>query len=93
MKRRVNICVSVIMTVILVMFNFTACISEKKENVSNEQTKEFTPSLDTQKEVSLDIAGFLANFEALDQVVNNFNNIYPNVTITYTENTSRMLKD
>ena len=93
MKRRVNICVSVMMTVILVMFNFTACISEKKENVSNEQTKEFTPSLDTQKEVSLDIAGFLANFEALDQVVNNFNNIYPNVTITYTENTSRMLKE
>lgn len=31
--------------------------------------------------------------EALDQVVNNFNNIYPNVTITYTENTSRMLKE
>lgn len=31
---------------------------------------EFEPSLDTEKSVSLEIAGFMGNFEALDQVVN-----------------------
>lgn len=43
----------------------------------------FSPKLDTEKSVTLDISGFFGNFEALDQVVNNFNEIYPNVTVSY----------
>ena len=64
----------------------TMCLSGcgKKEAVSEaDPSGVFNPSLDTQKQVSLNIAGFLGNFEALDQVVNSFNEIYPNVTISY----------
>lgn len=51
----------------------------------------FTPALDQDKAVNLEMAGFLGNFEALDQVVNNFNEYYPNVTISYEQNGSDQL--
>lgn len=54
---------------------------------------EFVPSLDTEKEVTLEIAGFLGNFEALDQVINDFNEYYPNVTINYEQNEKKALAD
>lgn len=65
----------------------TGCGSEK------DSAEGFEPKLDTEKEVTLEISGFMGNFEALDQVVNNFNEIYPNVTITYEQNTVYMLED
>lgn len=43
----------------------------------------FTPVLDTDASVQLDITGAFGNFEALDQVMNAFNEYYPNVTYTY----------
>lgn len=46
----------------------------------------FEPKLDTEKEVTLDVSGFFGNFEALDQVLNQFNEYYPNVTISYEQN-------
>ncbi len=58
------------------------------------ETKEsagFTPQLDTEEPVSLEIAGFMGNFEALDQVINNFNEYYPNVTVSCEQNDSYML--
>lgn len=36
--------------------------------------------------MTLEIAGFFGNFEALDQVENAFNEIYPNVTFSYEQN-------
>lgn len=51
----------------------------------------FTPRLDTEKAVELNVSGFFGNFEALDQVVNNFNEYYPNVTISYESNSSSQL--
>lgn len=47
----------------------------------------FVPRLDTEAAVNLEVSGFLGNFEALDQVVNAFNEYYPNVTVTYEQNT------
>ena len=47
---------------------------------------EFVPSLDTDAAVELNVSGFFGNFEALDQVVNNFNQYYPNVTVAYEQN-------
>lgn len=47
------------------------------------ENTEFVPGLDTEKAVSLDVAAFFGNFEALDQVINHFNEFYPQVTITY----------
>ena len=55
-----------------------------------EQT-EFVPSLDTSAALNLEISGFFGNFEALDQVVNAFNEYYPNVTVTYEQNGSSQL--
>ena len=53
----------------------------------------FTPRLDTEADVSLEISGFLGNFEALDQVVNAFNEYYPNVTVNYEQNSGSKLAE
>lgn len=53
----------------------------------------FQPRLDTQAQVELQAAGFLGNFEALDQVINNFNEYYPNVSVHYESNGSDSLRD
>ncbi len=46
-------------------------------------TNEFKPVLDTESKVLINIAGFFGNFEALDQVTNDFNQYYPNVEFIY----------
>ena len=52
---------------------------EKKENV-------FEPKLDTEESVVLTTSGFFGNFEALDQVIADFNEYYPNVEFSYEQN-------
>lgn len=44
---------------------------------------EFKAKLDTEENVSLSVCGFFGNFEALDQVINDFNQIYPDVEFSY----------
>ena len=44
---------------------------------------DFKPVLDTRASVQLRVLGFFGNFEALDQVTNDFNRYYPNVTFSY----------
>lgn len=51
----------------------------------------FEPKLDTEKEVALEASGFFGNFEALDQVLNAFNEYYPNVTLSYEQNSGDKL--
>ncbi len=53
----------------------------------------FEPQLDTNASVTLEVSGFFGNFEALDQVVNNFNEYYPNITITYEQNAGAQLAE
>lgn len=48
-----------------------------------EESSEFQPKLDTKESVVLSTAGFFGNFEALDQVTNDFNEYYPNVEFSY----------
>lgn len=43
----------------------------------------FEPRLDTEQRVVLNVAGFFGNYEALDQVIVDFNSHYPNVEIFY----------
>lgn len=57
------------------------------------RTDEFTPSLDTEAGGTLEIAGSMGNFEALDQVINDFNEYYPNITVTYEQNDLQALSD
>ncbi len=74
MKRRIKAGVmSICLAVALCM---TGC--SKKED-----TGEFTPRLDTDEKVVLTTTGFFGNFEALDQVINDFNQYYPNVEFSY----------
>lgn len=89
MKKRFKqmIAFGLITTMILSM---SGC-SGKKD--TGKQEDKFEAKLDTKKETNLQIAGFMANFEALDQVVNDFNQIYPNVTITYEQNNPYRLRD
>lgn len=75
----------------------TDTTSDSAEEASNEQTpinsSEFVPSLDTNTSASLEISGFMGNYEALDQVINDFNEIYPNVVFTYDHTGGNMLND
>lgn len=71
--------------------SLTAC-GEQSQRGQTKET-EFTPRLDTNTTTTLDIAGFMGNFEALDYVINGFNEIYRNVTIFYDENGAYMLPD
>lgn len=50
---------------------------------NTEKAASFDPSLDTNATVQLDAIGYFGNFEALDQVVADFNEYYPNVTFNY----------
>ena len=64
----------------------TGCGSGKTADAAQpEQAAAFEPKLDTEKSVDLDAAVFFGNFEALDQVINDFSDYYPNVTISYNQ--------
>lgn len=54
---------------------------------------EFVPALDTNTSAALEISSFMGNYEALDQVMNDFNEIYPNVVFTYDHNGVNKLSD
>ena len=51
----------------------------------------FESKLDTSASVSLEVSGFFGNFEALDQIINEFNEYYPNVTVAYEQNNGSQL--
>lgn len=63
---------------VIVMLGTAGCAKKQEESSAG-----FNPKLDTQASVVLNTAGFFGNFEALDQVVNDFNQYYPNVEFTY----------
>ena len=68
------------------LFLLTACGTEKAAPATEEATAAeaaFAPALDTQAELSLNIVGEYGNFEALEQVIQDFQQYYPNVDISY----------
>ena len=81
--------------------NLTACGTTAAPAASAENTtaaapaqaEGFTPALDTDTAATLEIAGFMGNYEALDQVINAFNEIYPNVVFNYDHNSAHMLNE
>ena len=50
---------------------------------NESESGQFQPKLDTDAKVVLNTTGFFGNFEALDQVTNDFNTYYPNVEFSY----------
>lgn len=89
--------IAVVSTAAIAATGFTGCQSKsedtKESKKDKKETAEFTPALDTEKEGTLEIAGFMGNFEALDQVVNNFNEYYPNISVSYEQNSADQLAD
>ena len=71
------------------LLSLTACSSSGTQTGTEtaarpaEESKGFAPALDTQAELSLNVVGSYGNFEALEQVIQDFQVYYPNVTITY----------
>ena len=69
-----------VVLMLLIVGTLVGCSSDKK----NEEGKNgFKASLDTEKKVTLNVMGFFGNFEALDEVVVDFNKFYPNVEFVY----------
>ncbi len=90
-KKRLKNIIGLLLIAMIMVFGVCAC-SNKTDNKKRGKS-DFTPDLDTKKETTLEIAGYMGNFEALDQVINDFNKYYPNVTVTYEQNDSYGLVD
>ncbi len=65
--------------IICVLVSLTGCGSKPQE----VNTAGFKPALDTKKSCKITVAGSYDNFEALEAVFDRFNEIYPNVHLTY----------
>lgn len=76
---------SVLMAVLLVL-GMAAC---GKSESKAETAGGFAPRLDTNQTATVQIAGFLGNYEALDQTINAFQEYYPNVTFYYDQTACR----
>lgn len=82
---------AILSVIVLTCGSLAGCGSPVTE--STPEQSGFAPSLDTNQTVSLEISGFMGNFEALDQVINDFNAYYPNVSINYEQNDINGLPD
>ncbi len=67
----------------LLITSLCGCNSSSMDS-GNIQEKEFVPSLDTSTKTTIEVKGSWSNFEALEAVAADFNEIYPDVTISYT---------
>jgi multiple sugar transport system substrate-binding protein len=70
---------SVILSICILALLLTACGKKPKE----ETAAGFKPSLDTGTSCSITVAGSYDNFEALEAEFDKFNEIYPNVQLSY----------
>ena len=68
-----------IILVIFTLVSLTACGGKPQE----ETAAGFKPSLDTSTSCSITVAGSYNNFEALEAEFDKFNEIYPNVQLSY----------
>lgn len=82
--------VFIIVYLVLIAVGVSGCGSNDSTDAKSESELAnrlklygYTPKLDTNAEVSLNVLGLFGNFEALERVFNDFNQYYPNVTLTY----------
>jgi len=68
-------------TALCAVVSLTACGS--KAQVETAPAGEFVPALDTSTECSITVAGSYDNFEALEAEFDRFNEMYPNVQLSY----------
>ena len=65
--------------VVCVLLSLAACGGKPKE----ETAAGFKPTLDTKTSCKITVAGSYDNFEALEAVFDRFNEVYPNVQLSY----------
>lgn len=100
MKRNFIRAAALMCAAVMLASGLAACGSSKEPaalssalSASTAEQAGFAPRLDTEATVDLEAGVFFGNFEALDQVINAFNEVYPNVTITYEQNSGNRLVD
>ena len=59
--------------------------SSSSTSSSSSSSGEFKAALDTSKDVTISVVGNYSNFEALEAQFEEFNKIYPNVSLSYTK--------
>lgn len=64
------------------MLALSGCGSEKNDGEKADST-EFSPSMDKDAEAEIRVQGSWSNFEALEAAVEDWNKIYPNVSVEY----------
>lgn len=60
-----------------------SCGQGNSSPTEGDESEEFVPSLDKNKECDIDIVGSYDNFEALEAEFDKFNEYYPNVRLSY----------
>ena len=70
-----------IMMAVLLLAGLCACGSSTGSD--NEGTAGFQPALDTSAEAEIVVAGSYDNFESLEAIFDDFNEYYPNVSLSY----------
>ena len=79
MKKKIAVGLSAVLLVT------TLCGCDNTTADSSNVQKEFVPSLDTSTKATIEVKGSWSNFEALEAVAADFNEIYTDVTINYTK--------
>lgn len=99
-KNRITKIISAASVLTVLMAELGACgtasgkaADTQKADETDSEAAKFATALDTEKDVTLEIAGYMGNFEALDRVINDFNEYYPNVTVTYEQNNAGELAE
>ena len=72
-----------IVLVICTLVSLAACGGKPKEEAATTTEAGFKPALDTKKSCKITVAGSYDNFEALEAEFDRFNEIYPNVQLSY----------
>lgn len=78
-KRRICLAAAVLLTIGLLAGCGKGTVKE------NTEEKAFSPSMDKDAEAVIQVNGSWSNFEALEAVAEDWNEIYPNVSINYTK--------
>lgn len=68
---------------ILSVITFSSVLLISLVGCEKNNNYKFSPQLNTDEKLTLNILGYFGNFEALDDVTNDFNKYYPNISFNY----------
>jgi ABC-type glycerol-3-phosphate transport system substrate-binding protein len=79
-----NRTVTCLLILAIVIETVTGCSASGK-TASDNGSETFTPALDTNTDATVEIVGLLENFESLEAVIKDFNQVYPKAVISYSK--------